>query len=209
MIKAGEDRFRLLTLNTSIRQRDRAVRQMNEFPDRMSWAATFSLDGWDEPDWQEKTLAYLEESFNMGAVAVKVWKNIGMVLKDRDGNFVMIDDPQFDPVFEYLAGRNIPLVGHIGDPKNCWLPLEEMTVNTDRKYFETHPKFHMYLHPEYPSHEEIMEARDNMLAKHPDLRFIGAHLGSLEWDVEEKPGMGCGGDGQPLRQVPEFCRRYG
>ena len=30
-----------------------------------------------------------------------------------------------------------------------------------------------------------MRARDHMLEKHPGLQFIGAHLGSLEWSVDE------------------------
>lgn len=107
-----------------------------------------------------------------------------MELKDEEGNFVMIDDPQFDPVFDYLAQNNIPLFGHIGEPKNCWLPLEEMTVANDRDYFKNNPKYHMHLHPEYPSYEEIIAARDNMLDKNPDLTFFGAHLGSMEWSIE-------------------------
>ena len=60
-----------------------------------------------------------------------------------------------------------------------------MTVQGDVNYFSTHPKYHMYLHPEYPSYEDQVNARDRMLEKHPDLQFIGAHLGSLEWDVNE------------------------
>lgn len=43
----------------------------------------------------------------------------------------------------------------------------------------------MYLHPEFPSYEEQMAARDRMLEKHPSLIFIGCHLASLEWSVEE------------------------
>jgi predicted TIM-barrel fold metal-dependent hydrolase len=43
----------------------------------------------------------------------------------------------------------------------------------------------MYLHPEYPSYDAIIQSRDHLLEKHPDLKFIGAHLGSLEWDVDE------------------------
>ena len=35
--------------------------------------------------------------YSGGAVAVKVWKDVGMVLKDPDGRFVMIDDPRLDP----------------------------------------------------------------------------------------------------------------
>ena len=29
-----------------------------------------------------------------------------------------------------------------------------------------------------------MEARDNVLNKNPNLRFVGAHLASLEWNVD-------------------------
>jgi len=76
-------------------------------------------------------------------------------------------------------------VAHIGEPKNCWLPLEEMTVNNDRSYFKNHPEYHMYLHPEYPSYEDQIDARDRMLEKHSSLRVVGAHLGSLEWSVDE------------------------
>ena len=132
-----------------------------------------------------RQLPALKDSFSKGAIAVKVWKNIGMELKDNDNNFVMIDHPKFEPVFDFLVKNNIPLIGHLGEPKNCWLPVEKMTVQGDVNYFSTHPKYHMYLHPEYPSYEDQVNARDRMLEKHPGLQFIGAHLGSLEWSVDE------------------------
>jgi predicted TIM-barrel fold metal-dependent hydrolase len=43
----------------------------------------------------------------------------------------------------------------------------------------------MYLHPDYPSYDDQIKARDNLLERHPDLVFIGCHLGSLEWNVDE------------------------
>ena len=43
----------------------------------------------------------------------------------------------------------------------------------------------MFLHPEYPSYEDQINARDHLLELHPDLKFIGCHLGSLEWNVDE------------------------
>jgi hypothetical protein len=118
----------------------------------------------------------IKNSVAKGAIAVKVWKNIGMELRDNEGNFVMIDNPKFDPVFDYMEENNIPLIGHLGEPKNCWLPIDQMTVQGDKNYFAKHPQFHMYLHPEYPSYEEQVNARDRMLEKHPGLQFIGAHL---------------------------------
>jgi predicted TIM-barrel fold metal-dependent hydrolase len=43
----------------------------------------------------------------------------------------------------------------------------------------------MYQHPEVPSHEAQLAARDRMLVQHPRLRFDSVHLASLEWDVDE------------------------
>jgi predicted TIM-barrel fold metal-dependent hydrolase len=43
----------------------------------------------------------------------------------------------------------------------------------------------MYGKDQFPSHAALMAARDQVLAKHPKLRMIGAHLGSLEYDVDE------------------------
>jgi predicted TIM-barrel fold metal-dependent hydrolase len=36
----------------------------------------------------------------------------------------------------------------------------------------------------FPGFEELMRRRDNILRKHPGTTFIGAHLGSLAWDME-------------------------
>lgn len=189
---AEENNFRLQDVNVFTfsgdpveEQQKRAIRWMQGFPGRTFYATTFSLKNFNDPGWQQETIAYLKNSFSRGANAVKIWKNIGMELKDNNGKLVMIDDPRFDPVLDYIEKNNIPVIGHIGEPKNCWLPIEQMTVSGDKKYFSENPKYHMYLHPELPAYEEQISARDHMLEKHPGLKFIGAHLGSLEWSVDE------------------------
>jgi Amidohydrolase len=96
----------------------------------------------------------------------------------------VIDDPKFDPVFDFIRARHRVLIGHQGEPHNCWLPIAQMTVNNDKEYFREHPQYHMFLHPELPSYEDQMAARDRMLAKNPQLKFMGAHLASLEWSVD-------------------------
>ena len=184
---SAKDNFLLLTINTEVPffPAIQDQQRLALLHPGISYTTTFDTTHWHDPEWQQKTLAYLEESFAKGALGVKVWKNIGMELKDENGDFVMIDHSRFDPIFHYLAENNIPVIGHLGEPRNCWLPVEEMTVAGDRAYFSAHPQYHMYLHPEYPSYEEQIDARDRMLAKHPDLTFVGAHLASLEWNVEE------------------------
>jgi len=193
--QAQEDNFRLLTVNVDVngngaypgvqKQRDIAQSLVKAFPDRLAFSTAFNLDNWGTDQWQPQTLAYLENSFKMGSIAVKIWKNIGMDLKDKNGKFVMIDDPRFDPVIDFIEKKNITLIGHLGEPRNAWLPVEEMTVANDKSYFTNYPKYHMYKFPQNPTYEEEVDARDRMLAKHPNLRFVGAHLGSLEWSVDE------------------------
>ncbi len=160
-----------------------AIQQTNSFRDRIFYATAFSVSNYNSDDWQEQTIAKIKKAVLQGAIAVKIWKNIGMGLKDKNGNFVMIDNPRLDPILDFLAKNHIPLIAHLAEPKECWMPLEQMVLH--KSYYSQHPEYHMYLHPEYPSYETHMKARDHMLEKHPDLTFINAHLGSLEWSLEE------------------------
>jgi predicted TIM-barrel fold metal-dependent hydrolase len=154
-------------------------------PSQISWATSFNLENWGDKEWTKTALDTIQSGFDRGAVAVKVWKEIGMVLKDPNGRYVMIDDSRFDPVLDFIQKHNRTLVSHIGEPRNCWLPLEEMTVGGDREYYRNHPQYHAFLHPEIPSYWDQINARDRMLEKHPGLRVVGCHLGSLEFDVDE------------------------
>jgi predicted TIM-barrel fold metal-dependent hydrolase len=188
--QAKKDNFRFLDIVDDrpfglpmVAQQTLAIQHLKNNPAEMAFATTFPVDNWQDPKWAEKTISQLKQSFSNGAKAVKIWKNIGMDLRDKNGKFVMVDDPRFRPILDYLEKNFIPLIGHNGEPKDCWLPLDKMTFS--KGYYSAHPEYHMYLNPEYPSYQEQINARDNMLKKHPRLKFVGAHLGSLEWSLEE------------------------
>lgn len=200
MARALADGFRLLTINVhyadfpplATQQQD-AVALRQAYPSRVAFAATFDATGSDQSEWLARTQAQLDEAFAQGAVGVKVWKDIGMQLRDSDGKAVMIDDARFTPIFLSLIERGVVVLGHQGEPRNAWLPLDEMTVRGDREYFAEHPRYHMFHHPEWPSYEEQLAARDRLLDRFPAMRFVGVHLASLEWDVD---------------RVAAFLRRY-
>ncbi|MGA9407593.1 MAG: amidohydrolase family protein [Bacteroidota bacterium] len=190
--QAEKDNFALLTINADysefpsiIRQQEIAVSLSQRYPKRLAFASTFSMNGWDDPGWKEKTIEHIDRTISEGARGVKVWKNIGMEYRDRNNNLVMIDHPKFDPIFSHLKIKNIPLIGHLGEPRDCWLPHDKIMVRYIRDYFKDHPQYHMYLQPEMPSYEDQMKARDTMLEKNKNLVFMGAHLASLEWSVVE------------------------
>ncbi len=155
------------------------------FPQQFAFFGTFSVDSFGSQAFARQTITRIKECMNRGAKGIKIWKNIGMELQDSAGNWIMIDNPAFEPVFQYLRDNHIPVIGHLGEPKDCWLPFEEMTDQGDRYYYESHPQYHMYRFPEMPSYEDQINARNHILEMYPDLDFIGAHLGSLEWNVDE------------------------
>jgi predicted TIM-barrel fold metal-dependent hydrolase len=187
---ASRYNFRVVSPNVDSRisvdeQLNTACSIKKSWPDRFAFFGTFSVDRFNTADFAKNTIARINQCMKAGAAGIKIWKNIGMVLKDKKGRFVMIDDPVFDPVFRYLEENKIPVMGHLGEPKNCWLPLNEMTDTSNFRYYKANPQYHMYLHPEAPSYEDQINARDNLLKKHPGLDFTGAHLASLEWSVDE------------------------
>ncbi len=182
--------FKLLSINVDSgypvdEQLNISEKILQANPGAYAFLGTFSVEKFGEPDFASSTIDRITECMDKGASGIKIWKNVGMELQDQDGNYVMADDPEFDPILKYMEENKIPLLAHLGEPRNCWLPGDQMTVAGDRSYYENHPQYHMYLHPEMPSYEDQINARDRLLDRYPDMIFIGAHLGSLEWNVDE------------------------
>ena len=192
MEKMMEYNAGFLSINTNIpffdeiEEQEKVILSLQEkYPGRVKYFTTFNLKKWGTPEFVDDAISQIKRGLKNGAVGVKIWKDVGFDYHHEDGSFVMIDDPIFDPIFEYLQYNKIILIGHQGEPRNCWLPLEEMTVDSDRNYFREHPEYHMYLQTQYPSYEDQMKARDNMLEKFPRLTYVGLHLFSMEWSIKE------------------------
>jgi hypothetical protein len=189
---AAKDGFEILSINVEYpdfpplaRQAQVAHALKAADPQRFHFLTTFSMKGFGGATWSADTVRHIDREIARGALGVKAWKNIGMVDRDAQKRLIMLDDRRFDGVMNHLEAKGIPLVAHQAEPKNCWLPLEAMTTENDRSYFRDHPEYHMYLHPEQPSYESLIAARDRFVARHPKLNFVGAHLASLEWSVDE------------------------
>lgn len=149
---------------------------------RAAWCSTFDPTDWEQPGFAKKTIAEVQETFRQEAVAVKIYKTIGMVFKSHDGQYLMPDNPVFSPIFAAIAADNKTVYAHIAEPDACWLPLDPNKPSYD--YYKNNPQWHMYAHPERPAKATILEARDRMLKNNPGVRFVGCHLGSMEDDVD-------------------------
>jgi CheY-like chemotaxis protein len=76
-----------------------AVRVVRESHGHAALCTSFDPFRFGQPDFAASAIRELDRSFANGAVAVKIWKNIGMELKDRNGHYVMPDDPAFKQIF--------------------------------------------------------------------------------------------------------------
>lgn len=182
--------FKLVSINVDTEipidtQMEMTQSILKQFPGKFAFLGTFTVDKFEQSAFENETIDRIKSCRQKGASGIKIWKNIGMTLQDAKGDYIMADHSKFDPIYSYLEINHIPMVAHLGEPKNCWLPVEEMTTANDKRYYQNHPQYHMYLHPESPSYQDQINARNNVLQKHPDLTFIGAHLASEEWSVEK------------------------
>jgi len=150
---------------------------------RAAWCSTFDPAGFEEPGFAQRVIASLDETFRQGAIGVKIYKAIGMDLKSKSGKHVMPDDTAFVPIFNAIAARGKTLYAHIAEPIGAWRPLDPK--DPDYGYYKNAPRWHMYGRAGVPSKEEILAARDRMIRRHPKLRVVGCHLGSMEEDVVE------------------------
>jgi len=99
--QAVKDNFVLITLNVDHsdsaavdQQLQDALLSSKKFPGKVFYGATFYFDtaGWGTESWSKKAIAHLEKNISGGAITVKIWKNIGMTERDRNGKFIMVDD---------------------------------------------------------------------------------------------------------------------
>jgi predicted TIM-barrel fold metal-dependent hydrolase len=123
----------------------------------------------------------LERAAQRGVQGVKVWKDLGMYVRDADGRLLKADDPRLDPFWARCGELKLPVLIHSADPREYWQPL---TYNSFH-YGMRSDKDQHYHNPEMPRWEELIRQRDAVLKRHPQTQFIGAHMGSLEFDLQK------------------------
>jgi predicted TIM-barrel fold metal-dependent hydrolase len=150
---------------------------------RAALCTTFDPFKFSDPSFPKEAIQQINQDFDDGAVAVKIWKNVGMELKNSKGEFVLPDDPRFEPIYQDIAAHRKTLIAHLAEPDSCWLPPNQNSP--DYSYYQEHPEWYMYTKPDHPSKQAILHARDHLVEENPNLRVVGAHLGSMEGNIDE------------------------
>ncbi len=144
------------------------------YPNRFVVFANVDFRGVGKKDWAEKAVNQLEIDVKNGAKGLKVYKSLGLRNTDTDGKRIAIDDSRLDPIWKKCGELGIPVLIHAADPKSFWDPMDsknerwlELKTKPRRKRSNTDPA----------PWEQIIQEQHNMFKKHPNTKFINAHMG--------------------------------
>jgi hypothetical protein len=167
-----------------------------------------------EEGWTDRILKELDDDIISGANGLKIYKNLGLTLKDSNGKRVPTDDERLDPIWQKCGELGIPVLIHTGEPFQFWQPKDK----NNERWLELKQKPNRYRDPKvYPSWEQVMEEQHNVFRKHPNTIFINAHLGWLGNDLaklgklmDEIPNMytEIGAVLAELGRQPRFAREW-
>lgn len=121
-----------------------------------------------------------------GASGLKIWKKLGLELKDPQGELVRVNDRRLDPVWVAAGDLHVPVLIHVADPVAFFQPLDE--TNERWEELNQHPDWH-FPSPPFPSFMSIMNDLDDLVGRHPNTTFIGAHVGCYAENLVWVGGM--------------------
>jgi predicted TIM-barrel fold metal-dependent hydrolase len=142
---------------------------------------------WDvtRPGFGERMADRLTFAVRQGACGLKLLKDLGLTVRDADGSLVTPDDPRFDPVWQRAGELGIPVLWHCADPIAFFTPTDETNERWEELY--RHPEWSFY-GDEFPEHQELIDARNRVIARHPQTTFICAHMADVPEDLAKLAG---------------------
>lgn len=149
-------------------------------PGRFVVFTNVDFDGFGEADWTGRSVAQLRADVAAGAVGLKIYKSLGMDVRDESGARVATDDPRLDPIWAACGELGIPVLIHTADPAPFWQGRNDQ----NERFFELIERPERYRDPETnPQWETLIAEQHAVFGKHPETTFINAHFGWLANDL--------------------------
>jgi predicted TIM-barrel fold metal-dependent hydrolase len=158
-------------LEESIRRYDKA------HPGRFVTFVEPRYDKANEPGYAKFQADQLTSAHEAGAKGLKVLKVLGLYLRENitTGPLLKVDDRRFDLMWEACAALEMPVAIHVSDPEAFFLPIDRFNERFEE--LNNHPDWSFHGR-DYPSNQEILEARNSVFQRHPKTQFITLHFGN-------------------------------
>jgi predicted TIM-barrel fold metal-dependent hydrolase len=128
----------------------------------------------------DRLAASLARSVAAGARGLKVWKDLGLRVRDADGALVMPDDPRLGPLWLAAGELGVPVAIHTADPLAFFDPVDRHNERLEELL--THPDW-SYADPGFPRFSALIQALETIVAGYPRTTFVGVHFGCYAEDV--------------------------
>jgi len=152
------------------------------FPDRFAVFVNIDFNKIDNKDFAKNSVNIIKDAVSNGAIGLKVYKNLGLSLKDSSGKRVKVDDPRLSPIWDICGQLNIPVLIHSGEPSPFFDPIDkynERWLHARQKPGSFRPS------DKYPTFKTVMDEQFNMFKNHPNTTFINAHMGWMANDLNK------------------------
>lgn len=151
-------------------------------PDRFTTFCHLDWSAFAGPSPTAALIASLEASVAAGARGLKVWKDLGLHVRDDHGELVLPDDARLLPVWEAVGELGIPICIHTADPVAFFEPLDERNERLDE--LGAVPEWWFGDPARFPTFMRLMESLEHIVAATPGTRFMGAHVGCFAEDLD-------------------------
>jgi len=146
------------------------------------------------PGFGRRMAEALADAKQRGAVGLKIFKMLGLGYRNADGSLVAIDDPRWDPIWDACGKLAMPVLIHTADPVAFFEPVDRFNERWEELH--RHPDW-SFAGDEFPSHDQLLAARNRVIARHPQTKFIGAHVANYPENLAEV--------GRWLDTYPNLC----
>ncbi len=152
---------------------------------------TFAHVDWEEPGrggaFGGRMADQLRRAAGAGARGMKVWKVLGLHVRDDGGGLVMPDDERLDPLWDAAADLALPVTIHVADPAAFFEPMD--AHNERLEELLEHPDWWFGDRERFPSFDALVDAFEALVARHPSTTFIGAHVANCAEDLSRVGAM--------------------
>lgn len=149
-------------------------------PERFATFAQWDRELFANGDWAALG-AQARGSFARGARGLKVWKDLGLHLRDPAGELIMPDDERLDLVWDAVADVGVPVTIHVADPIAFFEPLDERNERLEE--LDAHPDWWFGDRTRFPAFDRLMEGFEALVARRADVTWIGAHVACAAEDL--------------------------
>jgi Amidohydrolase len=131
------------------------------------------------PGFERDVVKEMREAAALGCVGVKMWKDLGLKLRDADGLRVPVDDARLDPLWRTIAELRLPVLIHVGDPPEMWEPRTPENPRAGEAFAQANGLLEEWWYSDggFPPLGQIQEEFEHLVASHPNTIFVAAHFG--------------------------------